>query len=45
MSACELLASFGIEEPALSMEAAQKLYVDELPIWLESAGDLEVVPQ
>ena len=40
-----LLTSFGIEERAMNMEAAQKLYFDELPIWLESARGLEVVPQ
>lgn len=41
----ELLSTFGIEEPAMGMEAAQKLYFDELPVWLDSAGGLEVIPQ
>jgi tripartite-type tricarboxylate transporter receptor subunit TctC len=41
----ELLATFGIEEPAMGMEAAQKLYFDELPVWLDSASGLEVIPQ
>ena len=40
----EMMKTFGVDEPAMTFEATQKLYNEEKPIWLELVKSLGLEP-
>jgi tripartite-type tricarboxylate transporter receptor subunit TctC len=40
-----MMAQFGLDEPAMTMEASQKLYDAEAPVWLELVKGLGLTPE
>jgi tripartite-type tricarboxylate transporter receptor subunit TctC len=40
----QLMKSFGVDDTAMTLEATQKLYKDEAPVWLEAVSGLGLTP-
>ena len=40
-----MMAQFGLDEAAMAMDASQKLYDTEAPIWLELVKGLGLTPE
>jgi len=40
-----MMAQFGLDEPAMTMEASQKLYDAEAPVWLDLVRGLGLTPE
>ena len=40
-----MMATFGLDEPAMTMDESQKLYDTEAPVWLELVKNLRLTPE
>ena len=40
-----MMAQYGLDEPAMTMDESQKLYDAEAPVWLELVKGLGLTPE